>query len=300
MNRNKKQNSWCFTEYTYLDNPFLQTALQHIRYYVYQREICPTTNRPHLQGWVYLHRSHRRRWLKQHIFRGKPHLENSRGSPAENTTYCTKEETREQGTSPVYYPSADEVDLFTRKNQGTRTDLEEISEIIVRGNTNEYLSIVDNFGPTFIRYHRGIQALFHARQSRQCRNHFRNVTVEIIWGDPGVGKTRGCYETEGYGNLFRIFQYNPEWWDGYSGEKAVLLDDFYGQLKLSRLLNILDGYPLQLPTKGGSVWAAYEKVYITSNTNPETWYQECFQNQKLRGAFFRRITSIKEITLPSI
>lgn len=64
----------------------------------------------------------------------------------------------------------------------------------------------------------------------------------------------------------------PEWWDGYDGEETLLIDEFYGQLKVSRMLALLDGYQCRLPVKGNFTYAQWTKVYITSNTKASEWY----------------------------
>lgn len=300
---NEKVNSWCFTDFSTTNpNELFQTdALsEHVKAASYQIERCPRTNRLHFQGWIYLNRSQRRRWVSAHIFKGQPHLEKARGDPASNLQYTTKEETREPGqnSGPYYHPDIDTVIRFTRTNQGRRTDLEAIAASIEGRDVNELLSIADNHGGAYIRYHRGIQNLWNLRSSAEASTTDRDLEVHIIWGDPGVGKTRRVYEEHGYGNVYRLFSYSPEWWDGYSGQKVLLLDDFYGQLPLSRMLNILDRYPLQVSIKASSTWARYTKVYITSNTNWTDWYRTAFLNPRSKAAFRRRITSITKIEIP--
>lgn len=77
------------------------------------------------------------------------------------------------------------------------------------------------------------------------------------------------------------------------------MDDFYGQIKLSRLLNILDGHPLQVPIKSSSTWANYTVVYITSNCPIEDWYPNIFDSKPLlKEALLRRIKSISYINKP--
>lgn len=63
-----------------------------------------------------------------------------------------------------------------------------------------------------------------------------------------------------------------EWWDGYDGHEDVIIDDFYGWLKWSFLLNLLDRYPLMLPNKGGYCECKIKRIIITSNKSPEEWY----------------------------
>lgn len=80
---------------------------------------------------------------------------------------------------------------------------------------------------------------------------------------------------------------NGVWFDGYIGQKVLLIDDFYGSIKFHDMLEYMDGYKFQVPIKGGFVWKAWDKVYITSNKHPNEWYANyrCLEEP----AFVRRI-----------
>ena len=89
---------------------------------------------------------------------------------------------------------------------------------------------------------------------------------------------------------------NPEWWDGYDGEEILLIDDFYGQVQVARMLHLLRGYQCRLPIKGGFTYAQWQKVYITSNNPPHEWYMKWEKIPlEVQDAFFARITTITEI-----
>ena len=65
---------------------------------------------------------------------------------------------------------------------------------------------------------------------------------------------------------------NSLWFDGYNGEKVLLIDDFSGWVKYRELLTLLDGYPYRCEMKGGHVWAKWNWVIITSNLDVKNWY----------------------------
>ena len=117
------------------------------------------------------------------------------------------------------------------------------------------------------------------------------MEVSIYYGATGTGKTRLAYESSD-----SVYKWNvdtPEWWDGYDGERTLLIDEFYGQLKPSRMLQLLDGYTCRLPVKGGFTYANWDKVYITSNAHPDCWYGELVP-QAVKDALHRRYTEIRE------
>lgn len=81
------------------------------------------------------------------------------------------------------------------------------------------------------------------------------------------------------------------WWDNYEGEDVILFDDFYGGVKHAYLLRLLDGYRMQLPTKGAHTWKGWTKVFITSNKPPQEWYKD----PKGWPALERRLDVVEEM-----
>lgn len=84
------------------------------------------------------------------------------------------------------------------------------------------------------------------------------------------------------------------WWDGYTGQKAIVIDEFYGSwMKYNVLLTILDGYALRLEVKGGFTWASYDMVIITSNATVGEWYSRVDIS-----ALNRRIKEVIDVNEP--
>ena len=92
---------------------------------------------------------------------------------------------------------------------------------------------------------------------------------------------------------YKIEGSEMEWWDGYEGEKTILIDEYDSQVSLPRLLNILDGYQLRLPIKGGFTYARWTKVIITSNIDPREWHPNAKPFH--REALMRRLTKVIEM-----
>ena len=66
------------------------------------------------------------------------------------------------------------------------------------------------------------------------------------------------------------------WFDGYAGEKILLIDDFEPKgIKRSYLLRMVDIYPFMGQVKGGHVVAEWDYVFITSNHH----YTNLFQRE---------------------
>lgn len=277
--------NWCFTLYDderlnllndgaqgggALAAPPLELDHPHVRAYVYQLERCPETGRLHIQGYVEFTRPKRMGGVKSIIGSGTVHLEQRRGSRNQAIEYCRKENSRVAG--PWEHGN------ITTEPNGRSTSLAECASRIASGALLE--DIVDSFPVEYIRYKRGIEALvsIHHRRSIPV---WREVTVLVHWGGSGVGKTRHVVDRS-KGNFFILDQGERVWFDGYSGESTLIIDDFYGWIKWGSFLRILDGHPYRCEIKGGHIYAAWTTVLITSNKHPSEWYQNHGFPQELR------------------
>jgi len=117
----------------------------------------------------------------------------------------------------------------------------------------------------------------------------KQVDIYYIEGETGIGKTYGIFKM--FPDAYRpVIAGEKLWFDGYNGEKTLLLDELRGNIKLSYLLQILDPYPLKVEIKGGTVNAEWERVFITTNTPPEKWYPRVSaEDPKTFEALLRRI-----------
>lgn len=241
--------------------------LSHFRGLCHQLELCPSTERIHLQGYVEFDKPKRRAAIKS--VSERVHLEPAKGSRKQCIDYCTKTESRfETGTcDPV---------LLEETTQGKRNDILDVTLQITRGQLTRDQVFSDR--PDLIcKYHRGINELFNWREKSE-RMADRELHVEVLWGDAGVGKTRFAYNSTEPEDVYILNKGNSNnlWWDNYDGQSVLVIDDFYGWIQHSILLRILDRYPYQMEIKGGYTWAAWTTVYITSNKHPSTWYPIAF------------------------
>jgi len=227
---------WCFTSWD--TDKELCFDKDKVKYIVYGKERCPSTDREHYQGFAIFDRTCRIPKAKQWIGGGDSmHCESRRGSRVAARDYCRKDGV-----------------VFEWGELGARC-LKDVIRLPIK-------DIKECDPLTYVRYHRGIEKL-----NANVGEMWREVKVEVLWGPTGCGKTRECMK-EG------TFKIDPPytWWDGYAGEETLLIDDFrVGAITRGMLLNLLDGYRLRLETKGGHTWALWKKVYITTNFNPETW-----------------------------
>ncbi len=270
---NQRLRNWCFTDFGKTEwKKLYEDYKEEIRYLCVGIEHCPTTARTHYQGWIQFEKPKTMSSVKKITQSLKIHLEGCRGNPEQNTKYCKKDKDWEE--------------YGKYKTQGQRTDLLKIQESIEKG--SKIIDIArDNFhyylqyGKAFARYKQMID--------KEKRKKFRKLEVTHIWGNTGSGKTRMALEASK--DYYKIQGDELQWWDGYEGEDTLVIDEYDNNIKLTKLLGILDGYELRLPIKGGFTWANWTKVYITSN------YKELHGSAKTkhREALQRRITRTIEI-----
>ena len=249
--------SWCFT----INNP---TTVQIrwedcpiVRYVIWQLE-RGDEGTSHVQGYMELKRPTRMSQVKNFTAdMHRAHLEPRRGTREEARDYCRKEETRVEG--PYEYGE------WLEDGQGHRSDLSAIKTMLDSGHT--LLDVADGHFGSFLRYNKGIQLYMLMKGRSRDRN--QSHVVILLIGEPGTGKTKWAYDN--YPSLYRKDS-NTLWWDGYTGQPCVLLDDFTGGVPYGTLLQWLDRYPVNAQVKGGYLNLSNTTTIITSNNEPARWY----------------------------
>lgn len=272
-----KVRNFCFTSY----QGRIPFNSANMKYLLQGDEICPTTGREHIQGFV--------------IFKNPRVLTGVRkeyepisfricdGSIEQNIKYCTKDH---DGGTGVFTEEGERP-----RGQGFRTDIVTVAQMI-RDNLSD-LQIAQtvtekkDYGDHYMRNYRGMER-FRELITENPRNWAMNVG--IFWGPPGTGKTRCVYDS-----FTDVYAKMPgKWWDGYNGQEVVLIDDFdptdMFEIMYSFYLKLLDRYPLRVEIKGGTKNFSSKTIIFTSNFDPSTW----FNDRQNRAAFFRRVTEIRE------
>ena len=158
--------------------------------------------------------------------------------------------------------------------------------------------IAENHFGTFVKYHRGIAAAMALTQNPRDYQ----TRVHVLWGPPGVGKSRAAYELA-RGSDGGVYTVDPPrcvgggvWWDGYAGEHTVVIDEFRGWIMNGEMCRLIDRYPMRVETKGGRAQFTAKLIIITSNYPPDMWYRDK-QNGGFRplGALTRRLEEYGEV-----
>jgi len=252
-----KGRNVCFTLNNYNDDDISKLRNVDCRYMVFGYEVGENGT-PHLQGFVCWENPRSLDKFKDDVSQ-KLHLEKMRGTHKQASDYCKYAD----------YPDNKVQNKFEEKGdlpvQGTRTDYALAIEQIKSGTPVEEVVCSQ---PQLLP---GLRALERFK-NLTLKPLNRDVKVIVLFGDAGTGKSKWAYDYDP--QLYS--KPDGEWWDGYDGQKTVLLDDFYGGILYPTFLKVLDRYPYNAPIKGGFLWAQWTTVIITSNKSPSDWYKHGF------------------------
>ena len=261
---------WCFTlpNYTPEDEQLLQSL--QTKYLIYGREISPSTNTPHLQGYIEFTNAKTLAATKAYIGLQRLHLEIANGTGAQNKTYCSKSDSDPYESGQI-------------SAQGARTDIAGYVAAIREGATTS--DLMDSHPVELCKYHGFYDRIRHELIPE------RHWQTEIFWfyGPTGTGKSHTAHQEAGPD----VYRKPPgKWWDGYEGQQHVIFDEFRPDwLKFYELLLICDKYPLRVEIKGGWRNFAAKKLWITA---PIKW-DEMFRSQteEKLNQLQRRITETR-------
>lgn len=272
-----RSRSWCFTVNNPV-GPIEFSEFGQLLYGVYQSELAPTTGTLHYQGYCQFSQPQSRRQLAALL--PDAHLEPARGNAKQCIAYCTKLDSRVEGTEPVVFGKP--------PSQGKRSDLLDFRDSVLEGSSDRDLLVDDQLALTYLRYPELASKIRLVMATPRLLD--RPPSVILCIGPPGCGKSTfvrkqcsGAY-----------YLPNPgRWWPSYESQRTVVLEDFSGShLSFTCFKNLLDAGPYCGEVKGGHVQVVADEFYITSNKHPGRWYSDDVLGQYGRLAVYRRITRI--------
>lgn len=256
-----RSRNWIFTLNNWVPDDELSISFLGARWTCYGKEVGESGT-PHLQGYVVFKSARTLKALKKKLPRA--HWEIRRGTHLQAKEYCQKDgDFVEYGDEPEKN-GGDSIAERARKNKRLR---------------DETLNDLVNSGEISIMC---VRKLKHARiDLEQEGNAYTAKGVRGIWiyGPPGTGKTH--YARNNWEDAFYIKPQN-KWFDGYSGEKTIVLDDL-DQMGacLGHYLKIwADKWACTGEVKGGKVNLRHDRFVVTSNYKIEELWPEDIEMQR--------------------
>ena len=175
-------------------------------------------------------------------------------------------------------------------HQGKRTDLDTIQELIESGLSPSEIFRQD------IKFRKWEKIIKEAYYQRCIDNTplMRDVFVEWHYGSTGTGKSYTYIDLckdFGRDNVYIVSDYDNGFFDLYSGEKVLFLDEFRGQIPYHILLSICDVYLRQFHARYTNVFGVWNKVVICSPFPPDCIYKNLSQADSIKQ-LLRRINVI--------
>lgn len=279
----QSSKNWMFT----INNPSegeypeLKSTMQYL---IYQKE-KGLEGTEHLQGYVVL-RAKSRLAAVSKLF-PRAHLEVRKGSHEQARDYCSKEASR-IGGAPMSFGE--------EPAQGKRSDL-----LLIKRKLDEGQSVLDcakeeELFPSCIRYWCNLSK-YQLGVAKQ-RDFITHTTV--VYGESGTGKSTwvrahapGAYWVNKPGGDHKT------WWDGYTGQLDVVIDEFKGWISRDDFCRLADSTPYQVPTKGGFVNFVAKRIWITSNWHPCQWWDKFEEPLQRRLSGQHGIILAKELPVES-
>lgn len=253
------------------------------RYGVGQLEIAPGTGTPHIQGYFEFTKQLGFSTIKSKL-PGEPHIEERRGSASDCIRYCKKDDSR--------HPDLWQFEFGKSVGQGFRSDLDgtanKVAEEVMEGNSLDEIKM-DHPG-YFMEKKEKIMAFRAMHRAVRVR---RDKKFIIMYGPTGSGKTATVdLKFPDHHDLMMPTKDGPMWWDGYSGEDTVVLDEFgKGKIPYNTIKRLVDYKVHTYPVKHSSCLANPKNVIVTTTVHPKDWYPGV-QDKK---EFQRRIREFGEL-----
>lgn len=247
-----------------------------VRYLVGQWEVGEEGTE-HWQGYVQFYNKQRASAV-QNLFPGAWHKQAS-GTHVENTHYATKPQ---EHCSCKHCVKARQLPNKGRAYGHEQTRIGEpvgaegakqwkdVWQDIKDGYTD--LELADKYEGLWAHAHKAMERY---RLLTSARERTWMTKTHVLYGPPGTGKTRKALELAGANAYWVTYGTNvgaPQYYDGYDGQKVVVFDEFFGQIRRQEMCKLADEYPCNVPVRGGCVPWLPELIIITSNCHPDAWW----------------------------
>lgn len=257
-----QQRNWIFTINNWNEedvaNLHLLIKTGEARYFLFGKELAPSTGTPHLQGYIQFEDGKRKKQVSKMLL-SRASIRSAHGDYASNDEYC-----KADGD----YTSAG-IPKKTFALKKTKVEKLNPKEVLQVGSLRNLLAVREDLNTTGIKL---AQAVFTFAERK------RNWKPEVIWfcGASGQGKSRFSllYATVKHGEDEIYKNVGTRWFDGYDAHECIILEEFRGYLPVATILTIFDRYECRLEVKGGFRQCLAQTIIVNSVAHPSKVFEK--------------------------
>lgn len=262
---------YSFTLNNYNDEDIQSINDWDCRFLIYGKEVA-ASGTPHLQGYVEFFNNKSLSALKK--YHKGAHFEVSKGNAEQNIKYCSKGEqshdefSLEGSEGPNFGKNAEVFQKGTpsmsqkRKGEASQDIWADIYGRLKRGKLE---SIADDYPGIYLTQYNNLLA----HQNRLFKRPVDRIEPDNMWIFGKTGDGKSTYAQTNFPDAY-IKNGTTKWWDGYSNEDTVILDDVG-----MRSYALVDDFKqwtgnvsCRVEMKGSSMLIRPKKVIVTSNYMP--------------------------------
>ncbi|MCF8020270.1 MAG: hypothetical protein K9L62_12845 [Vallitaleaceae bacterium] len=204
------------------------------------------------------------------------HIEPTKGNKKQAKAYIEKQGKFEEKNHTIVVAAKYHGDIEGK--QGKRNDLLEIEDFINAGMTpNEIMDM----SITYRKHETLIRKTYFAKRYSSTPV-LREVKVYWHVGKSGTGKSYtyvNLCEEHTQEQIYMMNDYDSGGFDMYMGEPILFMDEFKGGLRFQVLLNLLEGYRMQIHARYANSYALWNEVHISSIFPPEKVYRNMVDSE---------------------
>lgn len=234
-----------------------------VLYCIVGNEVCPTTQRKHLQWYIRFENEIVKRTVMKHL--PGMHVMPYNGGDFNNEKYSTKE-------GNLAYT------FGTPCKQGERSDLNLVRDQIKDGVKVDTLTMENPY--LFHQYGRTLSKV----EDIVMRGKFRTEMTQGVWmfGETGVGKSHLAFDGFTPETHYVLNVNDNGWWEGYAQQDTVIINEFRGQIPYGELLDLVDKWPKSVKRRCREPMPFIsKKLIVTSSLPPEVVYKNLHKKDSL-------------------
>lgn len=170
------------------------------------------------------------------------------------------------------------VKLGEEPKQGDRNDLKDVVKRIREGETSAEDILMEDPG-----YYHMYGRTIEKAEDVLLRKRFRTEMTKGTWyyGPTGSGKSHLAFQDFDPSTHY-VKCLKDQWWDGYTGQKTVILNEFRGEISFGEMLALTDKWPHSVKRRNREPTPFLaEHVIVTSAMSPAEIFRKLNSDDRI-------------------